>query len=110
LLANPSDAAALRSSASGAFTRASDLGDKVLVSGVFGEVLGAQIVRSRKIPKGKAFLVKAGAFVIYLKRNVAVETDRDILAKTTVISADEHYVATLADESKVVKLLFSAGE
>lgn len=42
------------------------------------------------------------ALTIYMKRDVQVETDRDILKKTTVISADEHYVAALSNPSKVV--------
>lgn len=48
------------------------------------------------------------ALTIYLKRNVEIESDRDILAKTTVISADEHYVAVLSNESKVVLAKFKA--
>lgn len=48
------------------------------------------------------------ALTIYMKRNVAVETDRDILAKTTVISADEHYTVTLSNDSKVVLAKFKA--
>lgn len=48
------------------------------------------------------------ALVIYLKRAVNVEQDRDILKKTTVISADEHYVAALSNESKVVLAKFKA--
>lgn len=48
------------------------------------------------------------ALTIYLKRDVQVETDRDILAKTTVASADEHYVAVLSNESKVVLAEFKA--
>jgi hypothetical protein len=31
-----------------------------------------------------------------------VETDRDILAKTTVVSADEHFAVALSNDSKVV--------
>lgn len=78
------------------------------MSGVIGELAGCQVVASSKVPVGATtytnFIVKAGALDIYMKRDVQVETDRDILAKTTVISADEHYTAVLADDSKVVKL------
>lgn len=48
------------------------------------------------------------ALTIYMKRKVVVETDRDILAKTTVISADEHYTVTLSNDSKVVLAKFKA--
>ena len=48
-------------------------------------------------------VAKYGAFVINLKRDVAIETDRDILKKTTVITGDEHYGVYLYDPTKVVK-------
>lgn len=109
LIANPADAADLRSNAAAGWTRSGDLGDRMLVSGAYGEVLGAQVIRSRKVPKGTVYLVKAGALAMYLKRDAEVESDRDILAKTTVISADEHYGVVLENESKVVKITLTAG-
>lgn len=48
------------------------------------------------------------ALTIYMKRDVDIEDDRDILAKTTVISADEHFVAVLSNDSKVVLAKFKA--
>jgi len=104
LLVNPKDALKLRKSAAENWTRASELGDRILVSGAFGEVLGAQVIRSRKLAEGTAYLVKAGALSIYMKRDVDVESDRDIVTKTTVITADQHYGAHLYDESKAVKI------
>ena len=55
---------------------------------------------------------EAQALTIYLKRDVLVETDRDILKKVTVTSADEHYTASLSNDSKVVIAEFkdTAGE
>jgi|SRR5690625_150334 len=104
LVANPRDVAKLRKSAGNDWTRASDLGDNIIVSGAFGEVLGAQVIRSRKVEEGTAYLVKTGALAIYLKRDADVEDDRDIIHKTTVITADQHYGAHLYDESKAVKI------
>jgi N4-gp56 family major capsid protein len=108
LLANPDRAAELRNAAAENWTRGTALGDSIIVKGAFGEVLGAQVIRSRKLADNEAYLVKRGALAIYMKRDVAVETDRDILAKTTVISADEHYGVVLEDESKAVKISITA--
>lgn len=115
-LVNPQDAIALRADTVKEWVRGSEIGANIVVSGTFGETHGVQIVRSKKVEKGKGFLVKVsavetdtddvakyGAFVINLKRDVAIETDRDILKKTTVITGDEHYGVYLYDPTKVVK-------
>ena len=115
-LVNPQDAIALRAETVKEWIRGSEIGANIVISGTFGETHGVQIVRSKKVEKGKGFLVKVsavetdtddvakyGAFVINLKRDVAVETDRDILKKTTVITGDEHYGVYLYDPTKVVK-------
>lgn len=82
--------------------------DKVLIDGVVGKYAGTQVLVSGKVNDTTAYLVAEGALGIELKRDVQVETDRDIIAKLTVITADEHYVAYLKDESKAVKLTISA--
>lgn len=80
-----------------------------LVTGQVGSIHGVGVVVSNKIvaaaSKYTNYLVRAGALGIEMKRDVAVETDRDILKKTSVISADVHYVAYLRDASKAVKLI-----
>lgn len=48
------------------------------------------------------------AVTIYLKRNANVETERKLGNYTTLIGADQHYVAALTDESKVVVAQFKA--
>lgn len=83
-------------------------GDTALIGGVVGKYAGAQVVVSGKVDDTVAYLVATGALGIELKRDVQVEADRDIIAKLTVITADEHYVAYLKDESKAVKLTISA--
>lgn len=95
---------------------------QTVMTGVIGEIAGCQVIPSRKIKLNTGetayenYIVKTStdeageevtpALTIYLKRNVELEDDRDILAKTTVISADEHYVAHLSNESKVLKVTF----
>lgn len=104
ILLNPKDASKLRRAAAGEWERASDLGDNILSTGVYGAVLGAQVIRSNKIEEGEGFIVKPGAFRIYTKRGALVETDRDIRNFTNLITASQHYGAHLYDESKAIKL------
>lgn len=104
LIVNSKDASALRKAVANDWERPSDLGDQIIVNGTYGGVLGAQVIRSNKLEEGTGYLVKAGALAIYMKRNVMVEADRDIIHKTTVVTADEHYGAHLYDESKAIKI------
>jgi N4-gp56 family major capsid protein len=101
----------------------------VIMNGVIGKIAGCQAVKSKKVkddgngnwlnpivivatadpneaPEADGAAPEDAALTIYMKRNTEVETDRDILAKTTVISADEHYTAKLTNESKVVLAKF----
>ncbi|MFV0519791.1 MAG: N4-gp56 family major capsid protein [Lachnospirales bacterium] len=86
---------------------------ETMMTGTIGEVAGCLVVPSRKVQKVDNYYVNpivitsnredvAAAITIYLKRDVSLEVDRDILSKTTVISADEHYTVVLSNESKVV--------
>jgi hypothetical protein len=104
MLMHPLDASVLRKAVAGAWQRYTDLGDSIVVNGTYGAVLDAQVVRSRRVTRGLAHIVKPGALTVFMKRGVQLETDRDILAKSTVISADEHYGTYLYDESKAVNL------
>ena len=74
------------------------------IGGSIGYIYNAAVVVSNRVPQGEAFIVKAGALGIELKRNTNVESDRDILKKTTVYAVDKHYAAYLRDKTKVVKI------
>lgn len=83
---------------------------QTVMTGVIGEICGCQVIPSKRVKdNGTAYenyIVKAGAITLFNKRNAVVETDRDILASTTVIKADQHYTVALTDESKAVKVTF----
>jgi Phage capsid family. len=104
-LMNPVDAAKLRKSARAEGT-GSDIAQNALVNGTKFEVLGVQIIESNKIEAGNAIFIKLNsakpAIKLIMKRSVQVETDRNIITKTTVMTADEHYTAYLYDPTKVV--------
>ncbi|MBQ6712501.1 MAG: N4-gp56 family major capsid protein [Selenomonadales bacterium] len=92
---------------------------KTVMTGTIGEIAGCQVVPSKKVALEDGCYVcpivvttteenEQPALTIYMKRGVELETDRDILAKTTVISVDEHYTAVLSNEAKVVAARFKA--
>lgn len=84
----------------------SEAGANQVITGTYYDVLGAQIVRSKKLADTDMILVKANAtspaLKLVMKRNVAVETQRDIVTKSTIMTADEHFAAYLYDDTKVV--------
>ena len=97
-------------------------GNEVMVNGEIGMVANARIVPSKKVPYAEGAFTcpivelrpeeqtgdDLAAVTIFLKRNVNVETERDLTNYTTLIGADEHYVVGLTDESKVVLAKFKA--
>ena len=97
-------------------------GNEVMINGEIGMVANARIVPSRKIvAKNGVYSCpivqlrpesqtgdETSAVTIFMKRAVNVETDRDLTNYTTLIGADQHYVAALTDESKVVLAQFTA--
>lgn len=77
--------------------------DKVLMDGVVGKVAGMQVAISDKLTDTEFYIVAKGALGLEYKRRVLVETDRDIISKTNVITGDVHYAPYLRDESKAIK-------
>ena len=84
-----------------------EVGTDALVTGAFAKILGATVVRSKRLADNEAYLVKTGALRFVKKRDVNLETDRDILKKSTVISADSIYGTYLYDAKKAVKITLS---
>lgn len=102
----------------------------VIMTGMVGMIAGCKVVKSKKVKlnsgstgyecpivvvdakdpneatNADGYGTDTPALTIYMKRDVMLETDRDILKKTTVASADEHYAAVLSNDSKVVVATF----
>ena len=84
------------------------LAGEKFISGQVGEIMGCSVVVSNTMEDDKALIVRAGALGLELKRDTMIETDRDIIHKSTIITIDKHYVAYLKDASKVIKVTISA--
>lgn len=84
---------------------ASEIAAQMLIRGSVGMIHGCQVVTSNKLTTPHtSYIVKPGALALYMKRDVLVESDRDIINKTNIITSDEHYVGYLYDASKAIKL------
>ena len=97
-------------------------GNQVMINGEIGMVANARIVPSKRVPLAEGVYScpivelkpeeqtgdETAAITIYMKRGVNIETERHLYDYTTLIGADEHYVAALTDESKVVLAKFTA--
>ena len=84
---------------------ASEIAANLVVKGAVGMAHGCQIVVSNKLKAtNNVYIVKPGALRIFMKRDTLVETDRDIVAKSTVVTADKHFAPYVYDESKVIKI------
>ena len=98
--------------------------NNVIMRGEIGMIANTRIVPSKKAinDAGTYFLNpivelrpesqtgdETAAVTIYLKRSINLETQRELGNYTTLIGADQHYVAALTDESKVVVAKFAVG-
>ena len=97
-------------------------GNYVAVNGEIGKIANARVVVSKRVKEssdGAGYvnpIVKINfdieteestpALTIFLKRNVMVETSRDIDHQINMIRASENYLVALTDESKVVLATF----
>lgn len=88
---------------------ASEMAAGIAVRGVVGEYAGCQVMVTNRVKTSHdMYIIKPGALRIYLKRDTMVETDRDILKFTTVITASKHYAVSLYDASKAVRIATKA--
>ena len=97
-------------------------GNYVAVNGEVGKIANCRVVVSKRVKEntdGASYInpiVKisydseteqdTSALTIFLKRNIMVETSRDIDHQINMIRSSENYVVALTDESKVVLATF----
>ncbi|MGW7431859.1 N4-gp56 family major capsid protein [Streptomyces sp. NPDC054861] len=87
-------------------------GSAVIPRGVIGQVGGVNILVSNRLTTAgtgdattyNALLLRRGSLGLLYKRRPIVETDRDILARTTVVTTNVHYATHRLDDEGVVVL------
>lgn len=85
------------------FIDASKLGaDTAVRTGQVGVIAGVPVFVTNRIAAGKFLLLKNGSLGALYKRRPIVETDRDILKRTTVITTNVHYAVKRLDDKGVL--------
>ncbi|MDV2883830.1 N4-gp56 family major capsid protein [Alkalihalophilus pseudofirmus] len=85
--------------------------NQALTKAQVSELVGVKdIVKTKRLNEGEAYLQKQGAVEIVWKKQPDVQSDGDILARTVVIAGNQYYTTNLYDESGVVKLTETAEE
>lgn len=116
MFVNPKQVTDLRKDSN--FISADKYDNNVVMTGEIGKIVNTRIVPSKKVvlDSTSAFyscpIIKleddvevdseAPALTIYLKRSVNLETERNTLKRTTILSVDEFYTAVVSNASKVV--------
>ncbi|MDD4080953.1 MAG: N4-gp56 family major capsid protein [Eubacteriales bacterium] len=93
-----------------AYIRSSDIGQRVIMSGVVGEIWGCQILVSDKIKEDpetrekQYFILKPGALRLVSKTQTQVEVQREASHMRDTVYASKHCAAYLYDASRVASL------
>lgn len=75
---------------------------EVIYSGQVGTVAGIPVIATKAADK--AYVMTKDAVKLFMKKDVEVEQDRDIEAKTNTVVLSTYYVCALADDSKIVAI------
>lgn len=85
------------------FADASKIGGASVVrTGQIGEIAGLPVFVTNRVTAGRFLIMKRNALGALYKRRPIVETDRDILKRTTVITTNVHYAVKRLDDQGVV--------
>lgn len=87
------------------FTVGGSVQETAITKGAVAELVGVKdIKKTKRVAEGTGYLQKFGAVEIVNKKKINIETDKDILARTTVIAGNAHYTTNLLNDNGVVKI------
>ena len=74
-----------------------------IISGEMGMLYGVRLVVANRVEAGKPFLMKPGALATVMKRNVMVESERDMDHFATKCAVSDQYVCYVKYADRIVK-------
>ncbi len=83
---------------------------EVMYTGQFGTLCGIPVLFSNKVPAGKAIITDKNAVKFFVKKEAALEQDRDIETKVNTVVYERHGLIALVDDTATVVLGPAAAE
>jgi len=77
---------------------------EVVYTGQFGTLCGLPVLFSKKVPEGKVIITDKAAVKFFVKREAALEQDRDIETKVNTVVYERHGIIALVDDTSTVIL------
>jgi len=90
------------------YDRETAAGDAVRASGIVGSVAGCRTLISNRLNNGEAFILTPNCLTAFMKRDINLETEREMSNRRTKIGTDCHYVIAIEDFQKIVAIRFGA--
>ena len=84
-------------------------GNSQISSGLIGSKMGLSFYVTDRLAANKALLLKNRSLGLMYKRRPLIEQDRDILARTTVVTINQHYAVKRLMDDGVVDVTIGAG-
>lgn len=77
---------------------------EVMYTGQFGTLCGIPVLFSNKVPAGKAIITDKNAVKLFVKKEAALEQDRNIETKVNTVVYERHGLIALVDDTSTVVL------
>ncbi len=87
--------------------RNTTMGDTLLATGVVGSIAGCGVIISNKLTATRSYILTPGCLTAFMKRDVNIESQREMLYKRTIVGVDAHYVVAIEDYDKLVAITHS---
>ena len=81
-------------------------GDAFRASGVVGAIAGCKVVLSNRLRNKEAYILTPDSLTAFMKRDINVETEREMSFKRTKVGADVHYTIAIENYDKIVAIRF----
>lgn len=83
---------------------------EVVYNGQVGTVCGIPVICSKAVPQNTVYVATAEAVKCFMKKDVVVETDRDVDTNKNSVYLKTYYIVALVDATKACKVTVNAVE